>query len=222
MNCNKCGAANDETSKCCGKCGHDSSKNLICPKCGKALLHNANFCVECGTRIDPAIDRSHSHTDTETKDMKLNDPIGAIIVSDQSLGFFTRMSTGKWLFVIGICIADLLTSMWNANLHPNINYMMIIFSDIFLVLIPYLIIAAYFFDFKREAHATLRNILLIAQIFIPAYMVWVHETNTTVVAYPAEKIGFDIMLVGWIEVVVLVIVKIIIGLRTKTAGTATR
>jgi hypothetical protein len=50
MNCNQCGAANDEASKYCSKCGNKLLKIISCAKCGNPLNPDSNYCVECGAK----------------------------------------------------------------------------------------------------------------------------------------------------------------------------
>ena len=52
MQCQKCGAQNNEDAVFCCSCGTKLEKGTICPKCGcKGLPIDAGFCPNCGNSM---------------------------------------------------------------------------------------------------------------------------------------------------------------------------
>lgn len=86
-----------------------------------------------------------------------------------------------------------------------------------LVFIPYLLIAAYFFDYQKEAHSGWRRVYISAQLLIPALF--------TLYAALATNIGSlyvspSILFFTIAEIVVLILIKIFIWIREGFAAKA--
>lgn len=157
--------------------------------------------------------------------------------------FLNKLSVGKWLFAISVFVVIYWFSMWNTYSHeadairkkslehfggdimPNLGFFEILKSahfdffgilllSFFLVFIPYLLIAAYFFDYKNEVHAGWRRVYVSAQILIPVlFAIFMNEVSD-------GFITLFIIFFGVAEISVLILIKFFIWIREGFAAKA--
>jgi hypothetical protein len=92
MFCNKCGAANDDTSKWCTLCGHPLLEEISCVICGKPLKPDAKFCDGCGEKTDSPTSQIFRHAEAEEMYWKLNPANGG-----KSFWLFLSEYTWWWV-----------------------------------------------------------------------------------------------------------------------------
>ena len=163
--------------------------------------------------------------------------------------FLSRMSNNKWLFIIAIYVDNYSLMVMGAysdevkkirykslehfggDISGNLgllevlksagfNYWGVAYELFYKIFIPYLLIAAYFDDYKNEAHDGWRRVYFTAQTLVPSLIIlffmffqarWDYFTR-------AEGIVFF----GWVEIVVLMLVKFTMWKRKGIAQQAVK
>lgn len=155
--------------------------------------------------------------------------------------FLSRLSTKKWLFAISIYIVFYSLFMlaaynseveairkqslnhFGGDITANLGFFEVLKSHgfdywkatyifFFMVFIPYLLTAAYFFDFKNETHTGWRRVYLSAQILIPALFSICLDISTLHMM-SIDFVNFFILFFGISEVVILILIKCFIWVR---------
>jgi len=128
MNCKKCGAENEESSKFCGKCGHALSQKIICAKCGKQLKPDSEFCGECGAKNDSSTSVIYRRAEAEEMHRKLNSANGGKDEFVKSFWLFLSEFTWWW---VPLSLVSFLLIGEGAN-TPYTNAFIIIVAAVWL------------------------------------------------------------------------------------------
>ncbi|OGT18290.1 MAG: hypothetical protein A3J49_03755 [Gallionellales bacterium RIFCSPHIGHO2_02_FULL_57_16] len=156
--------------------------------------------------------------------------------------FLSRLSPKKWLLAISVYVFSFLFMMFmeyrselnqirsksqehfGGDITANLGFIEVLKSSdfdplgvawrlLFYVLIPCLIIAAYFFDYKNEAHAGLKRVYISVQFIIPGFIALYlirHQINDT---RWVETMFAYIWLFGMGEAAVLILLQILKWVR---------
>jgi Double zinc ribbon len=197
MDCNKCGATNDELSKFCCNCGSELQKETLCTKCGVTLKSELKFCVECGTQ-------------TNTKS-NIHEPSYPVQSDTHPPGLFKGMSNEKWFFVVLIyLICSVLWYNYVSDVTGSSVNVLRSSGVVFLaVFVPYVIVFSYFSNYKYISCPRWRLRSLYVQVLMPSLLllIWVAVFNER-----PRDIRFEIMLtvstVGVLEAVLLLVIKL--------------
>lgn len=152
--------------------------------------------------------------------------------------FFTRLSASKWLFAFLIYVVAFSAFMFGhyydeieairqkslehfgGDITAHLGFFEVLKSNHFdfwdeisgifyRVFIPYLLIAAYFYDYKKETHAGWQRIYLSAQILFPSVIFVMYMLNGQGLYDFYHLIKYS----GFAETVALVIIQFIIWVR---------